>query len=102
MYPTVVVVLVETQCLMTDIYECPPPNASTRVGPVASGVRAAGSAMDKEAESPPSRALQSEHVQERGLEKVILEVEESRVSTIILDGEGSRVSTSSWKPGSDW
>ena len=66
MYPTVVVVLAETQRLMAGIFGVVPPNS--REVPVAPEARAAG-AMDNEARSPPSRTLQIKDVQERGLEK---------------------------------
>ena len=36
MYPTVVMILVETQCSMTDVCEISPSNASKFAGPVAS------------------------------------------------------------------
>ena len=97
MYPTIVVVLVETQRSMVDICEIGPSSPSKIAGAGASDCEArAGtlghlsfavgpidSAMDKEAESPPSRALQREDGQGRGLENDILEVnlKESRVST---------------------
>ena len=67
MYPTVVIVLVETQRSMTDIYDISVPNASRAARPVASEARAATSGhpsftvlnismdtwVDKEAESLP-------------------------------------------------
>ena len=86
MYPTIVVVLVETQRSMTDICEIGPSNASKIAGSVAFdhearaatlghlSFAAAGpisSEMDNEAESPPSCELQGRGVQERGLEKAI-------------------------------
>ena len=92
MYPTIVIILVETQRSITDICEISVLNASKFSGPVTSEARAAtfghlsftvlNSTMDSEAESLRSRASQSEDVQERGLEKVILEInlKESRVS----------------------
>ena len=83
MYPTIVIVLVETQCSMTDI--CVGlSNASRLAGPVPSEFHAAtlghppipvgavNSAVYNEADPPPSRLLQSRDVQERGLEKVVL------------------------------
>ena len=84
MYPTVVMVLVETQRSMADICEISPSNASRLAGPVASEARPATlghlsfavgpvhSATDNEAESQRSRALQSQGGQEHG--EVILEV----------------------------
>ena len=71
MYPTIVVVLVETQRSMVDICEIGPSNASktagaaasdheahpTRLGRLSFAVGPINSAMDKEDESPPSRAL---------------------------------------------
>ena len=68
MYPTVVVILVETQRSMTDICEISSSDPSRLARPVASGARAA---MDNAAESPPSRALQSRDAQERDLEEAI-------------------------------
>ena len=88
MYPTVVIVLVETQRSMTDVCEISPSNASKFAGPVASEARSATlghisfavgpvhSATDDEAE--PQR-LQSQGGQERGLEEIILEAKESRI-----------------------
>ena len=84
MYPTVVIVLVESQRSMTNICEIslPNPSPSRLAGPVASEARAAASGhpssvvlnntMDNEAEYRPSRVSQSQDVQKRGLEKVIL------------------------------
>ena len=95
MYPTIVyivpsIVLAKTRRSTTDIYELGLSNASRHAGPVVSDhdARAAtsghpsfavgpiDSAMDNETESPPSRALQTEDVRERGLKKIILEVKE--------------------------
>jgi len=93
MYPTIVRLLVETQRSMVDICEISQANASRLTGLVASEARAAtlghpsftvgpiNSTMDNKPEFSPSRTLQSEDVQERGLEKVILELKESRIST---------------------
>ena len=83
MYLTIMIVLVETQCLMTDICEISLPNASRLTGPVASDLKLVLQLwdpfclrwtvmIDNEAESLPSHALQSQGVQECGLEKVIL------------------------------
>jgi len=73
MYPTLVVVLVETRRSMTDIWEITPlSNASQIAGPVASDARAATlehlsfaigpiySTMDNELESQRSRTSQSQ------------------------------------------
>jgi len=88
MYPTVVVVLAETQRSMTDICEISRPDPSKIADPAASEAPSSlvgpiNSTMDNEAKSSPSRALQSQEAQEHGLEKVIFEVnlKESRVST---------------------
>ena len=76
MYPTVVIVLVETQRSMTDICDISVPNTSRAAGSVASEARAAtvgrhsftvlditvDTWMDKEAESLPSYVLQGEDV----------------------------------------
>ena len=93
MYPTVVIVLVETQRSMTDICEINVPNAGRLANPMASESRAAtlghlsfavmNSTTDNDTKSLSSRASQSKDVQERDLEKVILEVnlKENRAST---------------------
>ena len=93
MYPTVVVVLVETQRSITDIWEFTSSNASGIVGPVASDARsatlghlsfAAGpiySTVDNELDSQHSLTLHSQDGREHGLEKVILDVKESRAGT---------------------
>ena len=92
MYPAVVMVLVETQCSITDICEISPSNASKFVGPVAAEARHATlghlsfavepihTTVDNESEYQRSRALQSQNGQEHGLEEVILEVKESHAS----------------------
>ena len=89
MYPTVVIVLVETQRSVTDVCDFSPSNASKLVGPAAPEPSAATlghisfvvgpthSTMDNDSESLHSRALQSQDRQEHPLEKVILEVKES-------------------------
>ena len=95
MYPTVVIVLIETQRRpMTDI--CPS-NANRFTSLVASEARPATlrqlsfavgpihSRTDNEAESQRSRASHRQGGQEHGLEKIIIEVEES----------GNQVGTSS-------
>jgi len=92
MYPTVVIVLVETQRSMTDICEITPSTASRLAGPVASEARPATlghlsvavgpvyGTTDNETESQRSRVLRSQGGHEHGLE-VILEVEKSPVAT---------------------
>ena len=89
MYPTVVVVLVETRRSMTDVYDISPSNASNFAAPVSSEARAAtlghlsfavgpmDSMMDNDSDSQRSRKSESQDRQEYGLEKVILEVKES-------------------------
>jgi len=78
MYPTVVIILVETQRSITDVCESSPSNASKLAGPPASEARpatlghlsfAAGSVhsmMDNEVESQYSCALWSQGGQEHG------------------------------------
>ena len=91
MYPTVVIVLVETQRSVTDIRETSTPNASGPAGPMATNAPAATAGhlsfgvlnitTDNDAsESPPSDVPQSQDVEERGLLKVI-PLKESRVSS---------------------
>jgi hypothetical protein len=90
MYPTVVIVLVETQRSIEDICEINPSNASKLAGLVASEARpatvgpllAVGLAhipVDNEAGSQPLRTLQIQGGREHDLEQVILEVKESQV-----------------------
>ena len=93
MYPTVVILLVETQRSMTDICEISPSNASKLAAPVASEARPATlghfsfvvgpvhPTTSGEAESQLSRGLQSQGGQEHGLEEITLEVKESQVGT---------------------
>ena len=93
MYPTVVILLVETQRSMTDICETSPLNASNLADPMASGAHPAtlghlsfavgqvNSTTDSEAESQRSRMLQSQGGQEFGLEKDIPEVKEGQACT---------------------
>jgi len=95
MYPTVVIVLVETQRSMTDVCEIYPSNASKFAGSVASDPRPATlghlsfavgpvhSTTDNEAESQRSGTLQSQGRQEQlgASEEVILELKENRVCT---------------------
>jgi len=93
MYPTVVIVLVETQRSMMDVCEINPSDAGKLVAPVGSdtsearpatsghlsfAVGSVHSTTDNETESQRSRALQSQGGQEHGLEEVILEVTESQ------------------------
>jgi len=90
MYPTVVIILVETQRSMTDICEIGPSN-----GPVASEVGSASlgrlsfavgpvhSTMDDEAESQRSRTLQSKSGQEHGPE-IIHELKECEASSTLV------------------
>ena len=85
MYPTLVIVLVETQRSMTDICEIGLSNASKPAGPVASEARPATlgrlsfavgpvhTMTDDEAEYQRWQALQSQYGQEHGLEEVVLE-----------------------------
>ena len=89
MYPTVVILLVETRRSMTDVCEINPSNASKLVVPRASeactatlghlsmAVGPVYSTTDNNAESQGSRALQSQGGQEYNLEGVILKVNES-------------------------
>ena len=86
MYPTVLIVLIETQRSMTDVCGISPSNASKLSGPVASGARPATlghlsfavgpvhRAMDNEAETPRPRAEQRWTGSD--LDAVILEVKE--------------------------
>ena len=91
MYPTAIIVLIETQRSMADVCEIGPPSASKLGAPVASEAHPATfghlsfaiwpvhSTTDDEAGSQRSRVLQSQGGQERGLEEVILEVKEGQV-----------------------
>ena len=93
MYPTVVIILVETQRSVADICEISPSNASRLVGPVASAVRpgtlgrlsfAVGtvhSSTDNEAQPRRSRALQSQGGLEYDLEEVLLEEHKTHAGT---------------------
>ena len=93
MYPTVVILLVETQRSMTDICDISTLNTSTLADPVASKAWPATSGhlsfaiglvhntIDDEAESQRSRALQSRDGQEHSFEEVILEEKGSQVDT---------------------
>ena len=87
MYPTVVMVLVQTQRSMADVCEIGPSNPSKFMSPVAVEACPAtlgrppyvvgpvhNITMDNEAESQRSRALQSHGGQEHGLYEDILEV----------------------------
>ena len=93
MYPTVVILLVETQRSMADICEISSSSAGRLAGPVVSEAHPAtlghlsfavmNSTTDNDTKSLSSRASHSGDVQERDLEKVILEVnlKENRAST---------------------
>ena len=87
MYPTVVIVLVETQRSMVDVCEINLFNTSGKLrapvasearpgtlGPLSFAIGPIHSKTDDEAESRRSRVLQSQGGQEHGLEDVILEV----------------------------
>ena len=87
MYPTVVMVLVDTQRSMMDVCEISPSNASKLAGPVSSEAHpatsgqiffAAGqpvhSTTEKEAGSQSSCTLQSQGAEDHGLDEVIFEV----------------------------
>ena len=90
MYPTLVIVLVETQRSMTNICEIGPSNARKSAGPVASRAHPATlgplsfavgpvhTTTDDEAESQRWHALQSQGGQEHDSGEVILEVKNSR------------------------
>ena len=79
MYPTIVTILAETQRSMTDMCQISLPNASKLAiaGPAASEAHATtlghpsfaalNITIDNEAESPPSRLVRSQDLQERGL-----------------------------------
>ena len=99
MYPTVVIVLVETQRSMVDVCEIGTSNASKLAGPMPSEPRPAAlgrlsfvlgpahSTTDDEAEPQRSRALQSQGGQEHSLGEVIHEVlKERQVSTTLSSG----------------
>ena len=82
MYPTIVIVLVETQRSMAEITGLP----NTTTQPHLSSVGSIDSEMDNETESlPPYYMLQSQDVQGCSLEETMLEinsnVKESRIST---------------------
>jgi len=89
MYPTVVVVLVETQRSMTDICEvssatkiagpAPPESRPATLGHLSFAVGPMHSTIDIELESQWPPALQSQDGEEHGIEKVILEMKESQV-----------------------
>jgi len=94
MYPTVVIILVETQRSMTDMCEISPSNASKLAGSMASEARPAtlghlsfavgpiysATDYDNGAESRRSPTLQSQGGQEHDLEEVILEVKETQMA----------------------
>ena len=83
MYPTLVIVLIETQLSMTDVCEISPSNGNKTAGPVASETRPATLehlsfaqiATDNEADTQRQRALRSQGGQEHGW-KVTPEVKE--------------------------
>jgi len=91
MYPTVVILLVETQRSMSDICEISPSNASKFAASSGSEARPATlghlsfavgpfySTTDYEAESQLSPALQSQHGRKDGSEEPITEVKEHQV-----------------------
>ena len=88
MYPTLVILLVETQRSMPEICEISPSNTRKLAGPVASEARpatlghpfiAVGPDDSSEAESQRSCALESQGGQEHGLEEVIPAVKENPV-----------------------
>jgi hypothetical protein len=93
MYPTVVILMVETQRSMMDVCQISLQNASNIAGPVTSDARpatlghlsfAAGplhTTTENEAEYLPSRTLWSQGREEHGFEEAIVEVNESRVGT---------------------
>ena len=98
MYPTVVILLVETQRSMTDVWEISPSIAGRLAGPalpeappatfrhLSFTVEPVQSMTDNEAVSQRSRVVQSQSGQEHGLE-VILEVKESQASDRIGQDE---------------
>ena len=99
MYPTVVIVLVETQRSMVNVCEIGTSNASKLARPMASEPRPAalgrlsfvlgpvhGTTDSEEAESQRSRALQSQGGQEHSMGEVIHEVKEHQVSTTLSSG----------------
>ena len=86
MYPTAIIVLIETRRLMVDICEISQSNTIKPVGPGASEARSATlghvpfvvrpihSTTDNEAESQLSHTLQGQGGQDHGLGEIILEV----------------------------
>ena len=93
MYPTVVVLLVETQRSMSDICEISPSDASKPAGPAASEARPAilghlsfavgpvHSTTDDQAGCQGLHALESQGGQGHGFKEVMVEVKESQVGT---------------------
>ena len=93
MYPTVVILLVETHRSMMDVYGISLSNAPELASPVASEARPATSGRfslvvwpihsttDNEAGFQRSCALQSQGGQERGPEEVLLKAKENQVGT---------------------
>ena len=98
MYPSAVIVLVETQRSMVNVCEIGTSNASKLAGPMPSEPRPAAlgrpsfalgpvhGTTDDEAESQRSRALQSQGGQEHSMGEVIHEVKEHQVSTTLSSG----------------
>ena len=93
MYPTVVIILVQSQRSVTDICEISPSTASRLAGPVTSAAHPATlghlsfavgtvhSSTDSEAEPQRSRALQSQGGLEYDLEEVLLEEHKTHAGT---------------------
>ena len=93
MYPTVVIVLAETQRSMVDVCESGTSNASKLAGSMPSEPRPATlghlslalgqvhSTTDNETESQRSRALHSQGGEEHSLDEVILELKERQIGT---------------------
>ena len=88
MYPTAIIVLLETQRSMVDICEIGTPIATNlavsearpaTVGHLSFAVEPVHSTADNEAESQLSHTLRSQGEEGHGLEEVILEVKESQV-----------------------
>ena len=85
MYPTVVILLVETQRLMTDICEINTSNAAAfeahlaTSGHLSSATGPVRTTMNNAADSQHPRALQSHGGRELGLEDILREVKDSQV-----------------------
>ena len=86
MYPTVVILLVETQRSMMDVCEISPSDAPSKVtapaGPEDLFYDRANGPSRTSKESLCSRALQSQCRQEHSLDEVVLEVKESQVGLV--------------------